>query len=99
MKYLNMLQAALLAAFFAANDRLIVLLDRLPGFPNFLSVDYAMSGFAKTEARLRAAQAVANARSDRFGDLSDRYADMADAAEAEADRAARVIGRLNNLLN
>lgn len=99
MKYINMLWAAILAGLLALGDRFIALLDRLPGFPNFLSVDYALKGFDKVEARLRAAQQVASDRADRFERMSDMYADLSDAAEAEADRAARVVMRLNKLLD
>lgn len=99
MKYLRMIYAAVVAALLAAYARMIVLLDRLPGFPNFLSVDHALLGFAKMEQRLRAAQEVALSRVDAFDALSDRYARMAEDAEADADRAARVQMRLSKLLD
>lgn len=99
MKYIKMGYAALLAAVFAVSDFVIALLDRVPGFPNFLSVDYALKGFEKTRAKLAAAQSVANSRSDRFASLADRYDDMAEAASNEADRAARAMLRLSKLLD
>lgn len=99
MKYIRMSYAATLAVLFGLYDRLITTLDRLPGFPNFLSVDYALLGLDKMQQRLRAAQAVALQRASRFDDLSDYYADMAESAEADADRAARVQSRLSRLLD
>lgn len=99
MKYLRMAYAYLLAILVALYDRLIVLLDRLPGFPNYLSVDHVLLGFEKMEQRLRVAQKVALDRVDAFDALSDRYARLAEEAEAEADRAARVQKRLSRLLD
>jgi hypothetical protein len=99
MKYLRMIYAATLSILMAAYDRLIETLDRLPGFPNFLSVDYALVGLEKTAARLRAAQDLALQRCDAYDVLSDRYARLAEEAEAEADRAGRVQMRLSRLLD
>ena len=99
MKYLNMLFAAVISGFLATSDWIIAKLDALPGFPNFLSVDYALAGFEKTRQRLMAAQRVANDRSDRYAALAERYDDLSDSADLEADRAARALQRLSNLLD
>lgn len=99
MKYLNMIWAAILAAVFRFFDYILVLLDRVPGFPNFRSVEYALAGFEKVEARLAAAKQVAVDRADRFSNLADFYDKLADSADAEADRAACVQLRLSRLLD
>lgn len=95
MKYLRTIYLAVLSA----HAQLILLLDRLPGIADFLSVDRAVLGVAALERRLELAQEMALKRMDAFDDLSARYDNMAAEAEAEADRAARVIARLSRLLD
>lgn len=79
-------------------DRIIDLMDRVPGLPDYRSVGYVLSDFEKTQQRLAKAQAVASQRAEALYDQADRLADMAEAAEADADRAATVQLRLSRLL-
>lgn len=95
MKYLRMIYLAVLSA----HAQLILFLDRLPGLANFLSVDRAVFGVTALEQRLRLAQEMSLRRMDAYDDLSARYDNMAAEAEAESDRAARVISRLSRLLD
>lgn len=97
-KYLAIAVSLIMTAIAAAHEYALTLIARLPGAPDFRSVDYALSGFDKVQARLAAAQAVANSRGERFSDLADQYDEMSDAAFAEADRAAKVQLRLSRLL-
>lgn len=73
-------------------------LSAIPGFPDFYSVDYAMSGLTKMEDRLIEAARRATAKAEAFSDLADQYDEMSEAAFAEADRAAKVQMRLSRLL-
>ena len=95
MKYLRTIYLAVLSA----HAQLILLIDRLPGIADFLSVDRAVLGVAALESRLALARDMALKRMDAFDDLSDHYVRLADAAESEADRAAQVIARLSRLLD
>jgi hypothetical protein len=97
-KYLKIAYAVALSVLAQVSEYAMSLIARLPGTPDFRSVDYVLSGFDKLQARLAAAQAVANSRGERYSDLADQYDEMSEAAFAEADRAAKVQARLGALL-
>ena len=91
--------AIVATAFASITETTLTVLSRVPGVPDFRSVDYALNGFTKVQARLEAAQNVASSRANNYAALADRYDALAADAEAEAERAFTVKLRISRLLD